>query len=78
MFAKLGTEGVFGLFGDNTGTVIRWGENCVKATNINISILINLFNILSVLNCKHDLLPTINTYRDKTRELEQCFHLTFP
>ena len=50
MFTKIGTEGVLPLFGDNTGILIRWEENCVKATNLNISkiILISLFNINSV------------------------------
>ena len=44
MFNKIGTEGVLGRFGDNTVTVIRWKENCVRAKTTNISkvILINL------------------------------------
>ena len=52
MFNQIGTEGFPGRCGDNTGTVIRWKENWVKAKNIIISkiILINLFNINFVLN----------------------------
>ena len=49
MFTKIGTEGVLGLFGDNTWTLIRWEEHCVKANQINISKLI--FILLDSLAC---------------------------
>ena len=59
---------MLGLFSDNTGTVIRWEENCIKAKNIKISkiILINLFNINFVLNFKHDWLPTRQRFELET------------
>ena len=64
MFTKIDTDGVLGLFGDNTGDVIRWEENCVKANNINKSkiILINLFNINFDLSFKHDWLPAMQGF----------------
>ena len=69
MFTNIGTEGVLGLFGDNTGTVIRWEEICLKAKNIIMSklIMINLFNINSVLNSKMICYPQMQGFQLETK-----------
>ena len=62
LYGNLSTEGVLGLFGDNTWTLIRWEEHCVKANQINISklIIISLFIFYSAY-CPQGSLPTTSS-----------------